>query len=74
MDRVMGMAFGALRGILVVAVAVIALRAFTPVEQDPWWRQSQLIPHVEIIGNWFYDHFKDSIPKVSPGLSFGNDS
>ncbi len=74
MDRIMGMAFGALRGVLVVALAVITLRTFTPVEQDNWWRQSQLIPHVEIIGNWFYDHLKDSIPKVNSSISIGNNS
>ena len=68
MDRIMGMAFGALRGVLVVSLAAITLKAFTPVSQDPWWRESQLIPHVENIGNWFYDHFKDSIPKVRPEL------
>ncbi len=64
MDRIMGMVFGALRGVLVVSFAVIALNAFTPVSQDPWWKQSQLIPHVEIIGNWFYKHLKDKIPTV----------
>ena len=74
MDRIMGMAFGALRGVLVVALAIITLRTFTPVEQDNWWRQSQLIPHVEIIGNWFYDHLKDSIPKVNSNISIGNNS
>ncbi len=68
MDRIMGMAFGALRGVLVVSFAVIALRAFTPVAQDPWWQQSQLIPHVENIGNWFYDHLKDKIPDVDRSL------
>jgi membrane protein required for colicin V production len=74
MDRIMGMAFGALRGILIVSVAVISLRAFTPVEQDPWWKKSQLIPHVEILGNWFYSHFKsnqlkDVLPNVTSKLS-----
>ncbi len=69
MDRFMGMAFGALRGILIVSVAVIVLNAFTLVQQDPWWKKSQLIPHVEIIGNWFYDHVKDSIPSVNQALT-----
>jgi len=74
MDRIMGMAFGALRGVLIVSLVVIGLRAFTPVEQDPWWKQSQFIPHVEILGNWFYDHFKGSIPKVNTELSLDNNS
>lgn len=71
MDRIMGMAFGTLRGVLIVAVAVIALRSFTPVEEDPWWKKSQLIPHVEIIGNWFYDHLKESLPEVKTKFSVG---
>lgn len=74
MDRIMGMTFGALRGVLIVSVAILALRAFTPVKEDIWWRQSQLIPHVEIIGNWFYDHVKDSIPEGNQQLPFGNNS
>ncbi len=72
MDRIMGMAFGALRGVLIVSLIVIGLRAFTPVQQDPWWKQSQLIPHVEILGNWFYDHFKGTIPNIKPELSLNN--
>ena len=74
MDRIMGMAFGALRGVLVVSLAVITVRTFTPMSEDPWWRQSTLIPHVEIIGNWFYDHFKDSIPKVNAEIPFSKSS
>ena len=69
MDRIMGMVFGALRGVLVVSLVVISLRSFTPVSQDSWWRGSQLIPHVEIVGNWFYENLKDSIPKVNPRLT-----
>jgi membrane protein required for colicin V production len=72
MDRIMGMVFGALRGVLVVSLAIIALRAFTPVEQDPWWKRSQIIPHVEILGNWFYDHFKDAVPSVQTQLDLTN--
>lgn len=65
MDRLMGMVFGALRGILVVSLVAIGLKAFTPVPQDPWWKKSQLIPHVEILGNWFYDHMRSVIPGSS---------
>jgi len=65
MDRVMGMVFGALRGVLLMAFVLLALRTFTPVSQDPWWRKSQLIPHIEVIGNWFYQNFKESWPEKS---------
>jgi membrane protein required for colicin V production len=74
MDRIMGMTFGALRGVLIAAVIVIGLQTFTPVEEDPWWRQSQLIPHVSYIGDWFYDHLKDSIPAVEGTLAVGKNS
>ena len=69
MDRIMGMAFGALRGVLLVSVAVLLLREFTPVEQDKWWIKSELIPHVEILGNWFYDQVDEVLPGVISRLS-----
>lgn len=69
MDRIMGMAFGALRGVLLVSVAVLLLREFTPVEHDKWWIKSELIPHVEILGNWFYDQVDEVLPGVTSRLS-----
>ena len=68
MDRIMGMAFGSLRGVLLVSVAVLLLREFTPVEEDKWWKSSQLIPHVEILGNWFYDQVDNVLPEVTSKL------
>ena len=43
-DRVLGMAFGAARGVLVVGVAVIVLQ-FLELEREPWWSESLLIPY-----------------------------
>ncbi len=68
MDRIMGMAFGALRGVLIISVVVLLLRQFTHVEQDKWWSTSQLIPHVEILGNWFYDQVDEVLPNVTSHL------
>ncbi|MBV1909265.1 MAG: CvpA family protein [Kangiellaceae bacterium] len=68
MDRVMGMAFGALRGVLLVSLVVLILREFTPVKQDRWWQKSQLVPHVEILSNWFFKHVEDVIPGVTAQL------
>ena len=43
-DRVLGMVFGAARGVLIVALLVV-LAGFTKLPADPWWRASILIPH-----------------------------
>ena len=50
-DRMLGIFFGATRGVLMVAVAVL-LMSWTPLVQDPWWQGSQLIPHFELLANW----------------------
>lgn len=65
MDRIMGMVFGALRGVLLAAAIFIGLRSFTLMAQEPWWMKSQFIPHIEIIGSWFYEHLKDTISNSS---------
>jgi len=68
MDRIMGMAFGALRGVLLVSLATILLKEFTAADQDRWWRTSELIPHAELLGNWFYQRFDEVMPGLSSKL------
>ena len=72
MDRIMGMFFGALRGVLLASVAVILMREFTLVNEDNWWKNSQLIPHVEVLGNWFYDKVDDALPELTKKLPLLN--
>ena len=50
-DRFLGMAFGAARGGLVVVVAV-GLLSLGPVQQDPWWQESRLIPQFLLVADW----------------------
>lgn len=50
-DRIVGMIFGAVRGVLLVAVLVL-LAGLTPLPQDPWWQESQLIGHFEALAQW----------------------
>ena len=45
-DRVLGMVFGAARGVVITALLVLAA-GMTPLPQDPWWRQSALVPQFE---------------------------
>jgi len=51
MDRFLGSVFGFFRGLLLIAVAVI-LGQFAGFSNDPWWRDSILIPHLEVVADW----------------------
>ena len=50
-DRLMGTFFGAARGILLVALAIIGGQ-FAGFDNDDWWLQSRLIPHLEQVADW----------------------
>ena len=51
MDRFLGSLFGALRGILLVAVFIIGGQ-FAGFDNDEWWLKSRLIPHLEVVADW----------------------
>ncbi|TVQ89748.1 MAG: CvpA family protein [Chromatiaceae bacterium] len=50
-DRVLGLAFGAGRGALVVALLVF-LASLTPLTQDPWWEESRLLAQFQGLAGW----------------------
>ena len=50
-DRLFGMVFGLARGALLVVVAV-GLLSLAPVQQDPWYQQSLLLPEFLKIADW----------------------
>lgn len=50
-DRVFGMVFGLIRG-LVVLVAIVYGLQFTLVPQDAWWQDSVFIPHLTTLADW----------------------
>jgi membrane protein required for colicin V production len=51
MDRFLGSLFGAARGILLVAVAIIGGQ-FAGFDNDPWWSESRLIPELIVVSDW----------------------
>ncbi len=51
-DRLLGMLFGLARGLVIVMVGLILLPGLLPVDQDPWWQSSQLIPHFLKFEGW----------------------
>lgn len=50
LDRIFGMAFGAVRGALIV-VGVVLLARLTPVTEYGWWTASQLLPPFEQVAD-----------------------
>ena len=51
-DRLLGMGFGALRGLIIVLVILVLIPSLISVDQDPWWNESILIPYVLSLESW----------------------
>lgn len=50
-DRLAGGVFGAARGVLLMALCVIAGQ-YAQFEDDQWWQDSKLIPRLEVVADW----------------------
>ncbi len=61
-DRVLGMGFGLLRGVVVVIVA-IAFTRYTPLAQDTWWQTSVMIERLAVVEDWSRRTFGDEFAR-----------
>jgi len=59
-DRVLGLIFGGLRGVLIVSAILFLLDAFTPSASSQWWLNSLLIPEFQLIVVWFFEYLQQS--------------
>ncbi len=63
-DRMIGMLFGILRGLVMVVVIVLVAR-FTPFPEDPWWKESRLLPYFERLAEhsvqWLPQNLQDML-------------
>jgi len=59
-DRVLGLAFGALRGVLVASAILFFMDAFTPASSAAWWSESKLIPEFNVLIEWFFEYLKQT--------------
>lgn len=59
-DRLLGIVFGFCRGVLLVALLLLAA-SYTAIPQDSWWQQSVLIPHFMPVTNWIKQYLPNSL-------------
>ncbi|NNM58639.1 MAG: CvpA family protein [Legionellales bacterium] len=50
-DRVLGVALGGARGVLIVSILIL-LASYTSIPNEQPWKSSLLIPHFETCSNW----------------------
>lgn len=55
-DRLLGVCFGALRGVLITAAILFCLDLFTAFPRSDAWQQSRLIPEFKPIIGWFFNY------------------
>lgn len=65
MDRVAGSVFGAGRGILLVALFIIGGR-YAGFDNDRWWQESRLIPHLEVVAEWIVIMAPEGLDLLTP--------
>lgn len=65
MDRLAGSVFGAARGILLAALFVIGGH-YAGFDNDGWWQQSRLIPHLEVVAEWIVIMAPEGLELLTP--------
>ena len=60
-DRVVGILFGGLRGVVLVVIIVLIV-SFLPFKNEPWWTQSKVVPHFTEMAEWVKARLPDEIP------------
>lgn len=65
-DRVLGMAFGFVRGAAMITLLVLAA-GITPLPKDAWWQQAQLIGHFQQSALWLRGYLP---PELAQSIRF----
>lgn len=59
-DRLLGVVFGLVRGILIVSVVLFLLDSFSPLPTTPEWKDAVLIPHFGLVIEWFFGYLQQN--------------
>lgn len=63
-NRVVGMGFGFLRGVLVIGILVL-LSGHTAMPEDPWYKNSQFIPYFKPVADMISELMPEKLHKIS---------
>jgi len=67
-DRILGVVFGALRGVLIVAAVLFFMDAFTTLSSSEWWRESQLVPEFSRVIAPLFEHLQATSSFLSDAI------
>ncbi len=68
-DRVLGIVFGMLRGVIIVSVVLFFMDAFTTLNSSEWWQQSVLIHEFSRVIAPFFEHLKETSSFLTDGTT-----
>jgi membrane protein required for colicin V production len=57
-DRILGVVFGALRGVLIISAVLFFIDTFTTLNGSDWWKASELVPHFKLVIQPFFEHIE----------------
>ena len=63
-DRVFGMVFGILRGVIIVVALVYGAQLTGIPQQDLWWQESTIIPYLETLADWARKTLPSAVSQV----------
>ncbi len=67
-DRVLGMVFGGVRGVLLVGILVLGFRLME-LDQESWWEQSRLVPLGEPVALWLLENFQAGMEQLDEAVA-----
>jgi membrane protein required for colicin V production len=67
-DRILGLTFGLLRGLVVLAIGVM-LAEVVSLNDVRWWKQSRLVPYISDVASWIDAFAETGLEKRSDGVN-----
>lgn len=69
-DRVLGMGFGFVRGVLLVGLLVLGAQVLE-LDREPWWDESRLVPYGLQVADQIRDYVGEGIDYIGEEIQLG---